>query len=57
MQQACVRLCNVEGFTSIEAARMLGVSEGTVRTHLFRARSRLRAEMEPQDDSQRSELS
>jgi RNA polymerase sigma-70 factor (ECF subfamily) len=57
MQQACVRLCNMEGFTSIEAARMLGVSEGTVRTHLFRARNRLREDMRPQEDSQRGELS
>ena len=48
MQQACVRLCNVEGFTSIEAARMLGINEGTVRTHLHRARGRLRAAMDPQ---------
>ena len=42
MQQSCVRLCNVEGFTSVEAARMLGVGEGTIRTHLRRARKQLR---------------
>ena len=48
MQQACVRLCEVEGFTSVEAARMLGVSEGTIRTHLHRARHRLRIAMDPE---------
>ena len=48
MQQACVRLCDIEGFTSVEAARMLGIGEGTVRTHLHRARNRLRAAMDPQ---------
>ena len=48
MQQACVRLCELEGFTSVEAAGMLGVGEGTVRTHLHRARKQLRAAMDPQ---------
>lgn len=48
MQQACFRLCDVEGFTSVEASRMLGISEGTVRTHLHRARKRLRAAIDPQ---------
>ena len=48
MQQACVRLCDVEGYTSVEAARMLGVSEGTVRTHLHRAHGRMRGIMDPQ---------
>lgn len=48
MQQACVRLCELEGFTSVEAAAMLGVSEGTVRTHLHRARKHLRAVIDPQ---------
>ena len=48
MQQACVRLCDIEGFTSVEAGRMLGVGEGTVRTHLHRARTQLRAAMDPQ---------
>ena len=44
-QQACLRLCEVEGFTSSEAAGMLGVTEGTVRTHLHRARKQLRVMM------------
>ena len=48
MQQACIRLCELEGFTSVEAARMLGIGEGTVRTHLHRARHQLRASMGPQ---------
>jgi len=48
MQQACVRLCDLEGFTSVEAGAMLGVSEGTVRTHLHRARKQLRTAMGPQ---------
>ena len=48
MQQACVRLCDLEGFTSVEAAQMLSIGEGTVRTHLHRARKRLRAAMDPQ---------
>lgn len=47
MQQAVVRLCDVEGFTSGEAGDMLGVSEGTVRTHLHRARHALRAALGP----------
>lgn len=42
MQQACLRLGDVEGFSSVEIAHMLGVAEGTVRTHLHRARKRLR---------------
>ena len=51
MQQACVRLCGVEGFSSVEAARMLGIHEGTVRTHLHRARGRLRTFMDPERGS------
>ncbi|HXV63622.1 MAG TPA: RNA polymerase sigma factor [Vicinamibacteria bacterium] len=43
MQQACVRLCDIEGFTSVEVSRMLGLGEGTVRTHLQRARKQLRS--------------
>ena len=43
MQQACLRLCDIEGFSSVEAAGMLGIAEGTARTHLHRARARLRS--------------
>lgn len=45
MQRTCVRLCDFEGYSSVEAGRMLGLSEGTIRTHLHRARGRLRGEM------------
>ncbi len=38
MQQTCLRLCEIEGFTSAEAGHMLGIAEGTVRTHLYRGR-------------------
>lgn len=48
MQQSCVRLCDIEGFTRVEAALMLGIGEGTVRTHLHRARKQLRAAMRPE---------
>lgn len=43
MQQAVLRLCDIEGFTSVEAGGMLGINEGTVRSHLHRARYSLRA--------------
>jgi RNA polymerase sigma-70 factor (ECF subfamily) len=49
MQHACIRLCDVEGFTAGEAAEMLDISEGTVRTHLHRARHRLRGAMGQQE--------
>lgn len=48
MQQACVRLCRLEGFTSAEAGRMLGISESSVRTHLRRARNHLRVAIDPE---------
>jgi RNA polymerase sigma-70 factor (ECF subfamily) len=48
MQQACVRLCDLEGFTSAEAGRMLGISDNSVRTHLRRAREHLRVALGPQ---------
>jgi len=44
-QRACVRLCDLEGFSGPEVAAMLGLSEGTVRTHLFRARRALRSSL------------
>ncbi len=42
MQQTCFRLCDIEGFRGPEVGEMLGVSEATVRTHLYRARQVLR---------------
>jgi RNA polymerase sigma-70 factor (ECF subfamily) len=41
-QRAAVLLHDLEGFTSLEVARMLGVTAATVRVHLFRGRRRLR---------------
>jgi RNA polymerase sigma-70 factor (ECF subfamily) len=42
MQRWCFRLCDMEGFTSPEVADMLGITPGTTRTHLHRARRALR---------------
>lgn len=47
MQRVCFRLCALEGLTSGEVAEALGLSETTVRTHVYRARSVLRSAMEP----------
>jgi RNA polymerase sigma-70 factor (ECF subfamily) len=41
MQQACFRLCLVEGLTSGEAASAMGLAESTVRVHVFKARQTL----------------
>jgi RNA polymerase sigma-70 factor (ECF subfamily) len=41
-QRAAVVLCEVEGHTSTEAAQIVGVPEGTVRTRLFHAKKKLR---------------
>ncbi len=46
-QRACFRLCDLEGFSGPEAADMLGLAEGTVRTHLHRARQSLRRTLGP----------
>ncbi len=43
--KAAVVLCELEGRTQPEAARLLGLSERTVRRHLIRARSLLRARL------------
>ncbi len=40
-QRAAVVLCEVEERTSVEAARILGIPEGTVRTRLFHAKRKL----------------
>lgn len=42
MQRACFRLCVLEGFSSTEVAEALGVSDATVRTHVYRARQAMR---------------
>ena len=55
MQRACFRLCVLEGLSSKEVATALGVTEQTVRTHVFRARRSMRKGIlphleEPRDD-------
>ena len=42
MQRACFRLCVLEGLSSREVAEALGVSDATVRTHVYRARQTMR---------------
>jgi RNA polymerase sigma-70 factor (ECF subfamily) len=41
-ERAAVVLCSIEGLSSAEAAEALGVSEGTVRSHLSLGRTRLK---------------
>lgn len=41
--RTAVVLCEVEELTSVEAAKVLGVPEATVRTRLFHAKKKLRA--------------
>ena len=43
MQRACFELVAVRGFSNDEVAAMHGISESTVRQHVFRARTVLRA--------------
>jgi RNA polymerase sigma-70 factor (ECF subfamily) len=45
MQQACFRLCLVEGLSSREAADAMGLAESTVRVHVMRARQALKVEL------------
>lgn len=42
MQRACIELVVLRGLTTEEVAAMHGISESTVRQHVFRARSSLR---------------
>lgn len=44
-QEAVLRLCYMHGMRYDEAARSLGISEGTVRSRIFRARATLRNRM------------
>lgn len=46
-QRAVFRLLDVEGVSAAEAAEMLGLTSGTVRSHLSHARSALREELAP----------
>ena len=43
MQRACFELVEIRGLSSQEAAVMHGISESTVRQHVFRARASLRS--------------
>lgn len=45
-QRAAVTLCLVSGFSHSEAASILGVALGTVKSHVLRGRERLREAME-----------
>jgi RNA polymerase sigma factor (sigma-70 family) len=42
LERSAIELVAIEGMSSRDAARVLGVSPGTVRVRLFRARARLR---------------
>jgi RNA polymerase sigma-70 factor (ECF subfamily) len=46
-QRTVVQLADVDGHTSQEIGRMLGISDGTVRWHLHTARATLRAALAP----------
>jgi len=41
-ERSAVVLCSIEGLSSADAAAALGISEGTVRSHLSLARTRLK---------------
>ena len=47
MQRVCFRLCALEGLTSTEVGEALGLSDATVRTHVYRARLVMRAAIAP----------
>lgn len=56
MQRACFDLVAVRGFSTEEVAAMHGISESTVRQHVFRARAALRARLEgPGPDERKDE--
>jgi len=46
MQRACFDLVAVRGFTTEEVAAMHGISESTVRQHVFRARAAIRSQLD-----------
>jgi len=50
-QRASVLLHDLEGFTSPEIGRMLGISAATARVHVFRARRRLRDLLGTEEDT------
>ena len=46
----------VEGYTTTEIAKMLGLSEGAVKTQLFRARNKLKSQLKGVDGYERMEI-
>jgi RNA polymerase sigma-70 factor, ECF subfamily len=50
MQRACLELVAVRGLSTQEVAAMHGISESTVRQHVFRARAALRSALDPSSD-------
>ena len=46
----------VEGYTTTEIAKMLGLSEGAVKTQLFRARNQLKTQLKGVDGYERMEI-
>ena len=55
MQRACLRLFDLEGFNTLEVGEMLGITPGTVRTHVHRARRALRELLAPSGAADRLE--
>ena len=49
--QEVLALCVLDGFSEADAARLLGIPVGTVKSRLSRARRRLRDELAPQASS------
>lgn len=49
MQRGCFDLVAVRGFSTQDVAAMYGISESTVRQHVFRARAALRAQLSNAD--------
>ena len=51
MQRACIELVVIRGLTTEEVAAMHGISESTVRQHVFRARASLRDLLGDQEET------
>ena len=51
MQRACFELVTIRGLSTHEVAAMHGISESTVRQHVFRARASLRDHLGSTDGS------
>ncbi len=50
MQRACFELVAVRGLSTEEVAAMHGISESTVRQHVFRARTAIRTVLDQEED-------